>query len=88
MRGVTALQWRTGTGRLVGLVSEADLLHDTLDGRRTPRIATVIGVMATDLVTVAPNTSVEELHRLLMDEGLRLVPVVERDMLVGGGHTE
>jgi hypothetical protein len=40
-------------------------------------------VMATDLVTVARNTSVEELHRLLVDEGLRLVPVVERDVLVG-----
>jgi CBS domain-containing protein len=39
--------------------------------------------MATDLVTVARNTSVEELHRLLVDEGLRLVPVVERDVLVG-----
>jgi CBS domain-containing protein len=81
--GVTALPVVDGTGRLVGLVSEADLLHDPLSARRTPRTATVTGVMATDIVTVAPNTSVEELHRLLVDDGLRLVPVVEDEMLVG-----
>jgi len=78
----TALPVVTG-GKLIGLVSEADLVHDPLAGRRARHTSSVAGLMTTDVATSAPDAPVEDLYRLLIDEGLRLVPVVKGGFLVG-----
>lgn len=69
--------------RVVGLVSEDDIIRDRLDGRRGLPFSTVGEAMTTDVVTVSADTSVTELGRLLSDEGLRVVPVVDGARLVG-----
>lgn len=81
--------------RLLGVVSEADLLRnrllpdprDLIHGRPSepPRPAppTVGGVMTTDVLTAVPDTHTAELGRLMVDRHLRAVPVVDRDRLVG-----
>lgn len=78
----SALPVVTG-GKLIGLVSEADLMRDPLAGRRARRTVTVGGLMTTDVVTSSPDAPIDELYRLLVDEGLRLVPVVSAGLLVG-----
>src|SRR5262245_31686040 len=40
-------------------------------------------VMTTNVITVAPNTSVQELATLLSERGISGVPVVDSDKLVG-----
>jgi CBS-domain-containing membrane protein len=69
--------------RLVGIVSEADLVRDPLDGRRVPPARTVAGVMTTDVVSLSPDAGVPELARLMSGHGLRVVPIVEGGRLVG-----
>jgi CBS domain-containing protein len=81
--------------RLLGVVTEADLLRDRLlpDPRdlihdrppepTRPAPPTVAGVMTTEVVTAAPDTHAAELSRLMVDRHLRAVPVVEGDRLVG-----
>lgn len=78
----SALPVVTG-GKLIGLVSEADLMRDPLAGRRVRRTGTIGGLMSTDVVTTTPEAPVDDLYRLLVDEGLRLVPVVSGGLLVG-----
>jgi CBS domain-containing protein len=78
----TALPVVDDIGRLVGIVSEADLIYDPLSGRRAASGRTVDAVMTTEVATVPPDTSVPDVVRMLSG-GLRLLPVVEAGRLVG-----
>jgi CBS domain-containing protein len=81
--------------RLLGVVTEADLLRNRLlpDPRelihdRPPAPVPlapsgVAGVMTTEVVTAMPDTHAAELGRLMVERHLRAVPVVDRDRLVG-----
>jgi CBS domain-containing protein len=79
----TALPVLGDSGRLVGVVSEADLVRDPLDGRRGPPARTVDAAMTSDVTTAGPDTTMAELARMLSVGGLRVVPIVEDRRLVG-----
>lgn len=79
----SALPVVSGDNRLVGLVSEADLLRDPLDGRRSTRARTVGGAMTREVVSVPPEASVQVLLAEFVERGLRVVPVVSKGQLVG-----
>lgn len=87
-RGFTALPVADADGDLVGLVTEADLLHDRIrHDARSPRLnrelttepapATVAEVMTRNVLRARPFSDVadiaDEMHRL----GVRSVPVVD-----------
>jgi CBS domain-containing protein len=77
----TCLPVVDGHQRLIGLVSEADLLgREPLSGR-TGR--TVAAVMTRDVVTLTPDDTVGHARLLVAEHGLRVVPVVEDGRLVG-----
>lgn len=78
----TALPVVDGAGDLVGIVSEADLLRDPLDGRRT-RATTVGAAMARNVVTVSPDDPLDRARELMTERGYRLLPVVVDGRLVG-----
>jgi CBS-domain-containing membrane protein len=93
--GFAAVPVVDGEDRLVGIVSEADVLRDRVpsdprlrlrrdadDGSAAPP-GHVQGVMTTDLRTVDADADVADVARLLVDERLRSVPVVDRGRLVG-----
>jgi CBS domain-containing protein len=68
--------------RLVGLVSEADLLgREPLSGRTNGR--TVGTVMTKDVITLSPEDSISSARLLIAEHGLRMVPVVEDGRVVG-----
>jgi CBS domain-containing protein len=68
--------------RLVGLVSEADILgREPLSGRTNGR--TVGTVMTKDVITISPEDSISSARLLIAEHGLRMVPVVEDGMVVG-----
>jgi len=78
---LTALPVVDEDRRLVGLVSEADLLGDPLytqDPRRT-----VGDVMTNAPITVEVDTTVGAARELIVERGLRLLPVVKEGILVG-----
>jgi CBS domain-containing protein len=94
-RGLAAAPVVDDEDRLVGIVSEADLLRGRLlpdprlrlrrDARAgsAPPPAHVGGVMTTDVRTVQAAADVADVGRLFVDERLRSVPVVDRGRLVG-----
>ena len=93
-RGVAALPV-VDEHRLVGIVGEADVLRGRLlpdprlrlrrdvgTGAAAPPVH-VGGVMTTDVRTVEAGADVADVARLLVDERLRSVPVVDGGRLVG-----
>ena len=68
-------------GRLVGILSEADILTDPQAGRSTH--ATVGAVMTRSPITVDVRATVGGARALIADRGLRTLPVVDGDRLVG-----
>ena len=68
--------------RLVGLVSEADILgREPLSGRTNGR--TVAAIMTKDVITLSPDDSISSARLLIAEHGLRMVPVVDGGRVVG-----
>lgn len=77
----TALPVVDEQARLLGVISEADLLADPHAGRRATR--TVGSVMTRNPVVVSAGATVGAVRSLVADRGLRMVPVVADGKVVG-----
>jgi CBS domain-containing protein len=93
-RGFAALPVVDGSGVVIGIVAEADVLRGRLQQdprlhlRRDNALGTippllVRGVMTTAVRTVLATADVAELAHVFLDEGLRSVPVLDDERLVG-----
>ncbi|GAA4874021.1 CBS domain-containing protein [Pseudonocardia benzenivorans] len=82
-RRLTSIPVVTAGDRLVGVISEADLLRDPLDGRRTGSPRTVGGAMTRDPVVVGPDDELARARALMAERGFRILPVVQAGRLVG-----
>ncbi|MDZ7789965.1 MAG: CBS domain-containing protein [Xanthomonadales bacterium] len=71
------------TGRLLGLVSHRQLLRLIARGDRSGETVTVRDIMRPDPITVSPETTTVEAIRLMRDNRLSSLPVVEGGKLVG-----
>jgi CBS domain-containing protein len=91
---VTALPVVDDHGRLVGVLSEADVLRDALlPDRRVHEIPTPVSgrtvplrvrdVMSTLPMTVPADADLAEAAELLVDTQVKSLPVVEHDRVVG-----
>lgn len=76
----TALPVVAEDGRLVGVISEADLLADPHAGRSH---GVVGGVMTRTPISLDVTATVGEARALVADRGLRMVPVVDDGCVVG-----
>jgi acetoin utilization protein AcuB len=79
-------------GKLVGIVTEQDLLHasassvSTLSVWELPTLLSKISVemvMVKNVATVTEDTPVEEAARVMADMGIGCLPVMGKDMMVG-----
>ncbi|WP_376693354.1 CBS domain-containing protein [Wenzhouxiangella sp. EGI_FJ10409] len=71
------------TGQLLGLVSHRQLLRLIARGNRGEEAVTVRDIMRPDPITVSPDTTTVEAIRLMRDNRLSSLPVVEGGKLVG-----
>jgi CBS domain-containing protein len=92
--GFTALPVIDADDRLIGIVTEADLVRDRVPrdpralchpGEAMPTVATTtVGeVMTTPAVAMGPGSDVAVLARALLDAGHRSMPIVDSARLVG-----
>lgn len=70
-------------GRLVGIVTDRDIVVRVVAEGRDPNATTVKEIASTDLVTVSPDEDLDEALNLLAEHQVRRLPVVESDRLVG-----
>jgi CBS domain-containing protein len=69
--------------RLVGLVTDRDLVVRVLAEGRDPQSTTVGEIASRDLVTVSPDEDFDHALEKLAENQVRRLPVVEGDRLVG-----
>jgi CBS domain-containing protein len=69
--------------RLVGIVTDRDLVSRVLAEGRDPKEVTVREVASTDLLTTEPDRDVDEVLDMLAERQLDRILVVEQGRLVG-----
>jgi len=69
-------------GEVVGIITEMDILAAVDDGKELTR-TTVKEIMTRDVARANPETTVEELIKILREFHLIRVPIVKDDRLVG-----
>lgn len=69
--------------RLVGLLTDRDIVVRVVAEGRDPESTTVGEVASTDLATVSPDEDLDRALQLLVQRQVRRLPVVEGDRLVG-----
>jgi CBS domain-containing protein len=70
-------------GRLVGIVTDRDIVVRVVAEGRDPNATTVREIASTELVTVSPDDDLDEALNLLAQRQVRRLPVVEGDRLIG-----
>ena len=70
-------------GRLVGMVTDRDIVVRVLAEGRDPSSTTVGEIASSDLETVSPDDDLETALRKMASSKVRRLPVVEGDQLVG-----
>jgi CBS domain-containing protein len=66
-------------GRLIGIITERDMLQRVLVARRDPASIVVGEVMTTELVCAHAHTSLEEARGVLKNRRIRHLPVIDAE---------
>ena len=70
-------------GSLAGIFTERDVLQRVVAAEKNPRSTPVSTVMTRNVVTLSPQTTVEEAMALITDKRCRHLPVLQQGRLVG-----
>lgn len=69
--------------RLVGIVTERDYARKVVLMARSSHTATVSEIMASDILTVNPDQSIDECMELFTEKRVRHLPVMDEGRLIG-----
>ncbi len=70
-------------GRPVGIVTERDIVRRVVAEGRSPSATKVGDIMSTPLISVGPEATVAAAVRIMYENGIRRLPVVENDRVIG-----
>lgn len=82
LNGISGLPVADREGKVLGVVTEADVLGALNNGKQLEKL-TAEDIMSDDPVTVDVDTTIEKVIELLNEEGIVRVPVTEKGTLVG-----
>lgn len=70
-------------GKVVGIVSERDIIKKVVMKDRSAAEVTIADIMTTDLEMISPKTSLEECMQIMTDKRIRHLPVLRDEQLFG-----
>src|SRR5882672_6456433 len=70
-------------GKLVGIVTDRDIVIRAVAAGKDPRSTPVSALMTADPVTLAPDADADDAEKLMSERQVRRLPVVEDGRLVG-----
>ena len=73
----------TENDKVIGIVSERDVIHKIILKTQNPKEVTVKEIMSTDLSVVAAGTSIENCMELMTEKRIRHLPVMCGEKLCG-----
>jgi CBS domain-containing protein len=73
----------TSKGRPVGIVTDRDITIKVCALKKNPDEVRAKEIMSTPLITIEPDAPLEKACQLMAERGIRRLPVVEDDRLVG-----
>lgn len=63
--------------RVIGIITDRDISCRVVALRRSPATTTVADIMTSPVVTVSPHTTIEECCRLMAENKIRRLPVID-----------
>lgn len=69
--------------RPIGLITHKDILLKMIKPGLLPNVLTAINIMSTPIITVREEQSIDEAAKIMAEKGLKKLPVVKNDKLVG-----
>lgn len=70
-------------GKLVGIVTDRDIVIRAVAAGKDPKSTPVSAVMSADPITLSPDADADDAEKLMADRQVRRLPVVEDGHLVG-----
>jgi CBS domain-containing protein len=71
------------SGRLVGIFTERDVLLRVVGAGLDPKRSLVADVMTTGVITISPQTTIDETMQIFTEKRCRHLPVIDHGGLVG-----
>jgi len=73
----------SGTGQVVGIMTERDILTDVVAQGKNASDVKVEDIMSTHIITVSPDKSLEDAADIMTRNHIKKLPVVDHGKLVG-----
>jgi CBS domain-containing protein len=73
----------TNNGRPVGIITERNILERIVEPRLDPSSVRAKDIMSAPLITIDLNTAVEEAAQIMARKGIKKLPVVDGERVVG-----
>lgn len=71
-----------GNGKVIGIITELDLLDAVNNGKELVK-TTASDIMTKEVTTIAPDTPISEICKLMNEKNIIRLPVVKNEKLVG-----